>query len=182
MITAAILVLIWVTKKHFYIQRSGLFNPFKNIYRVLKYSWKHKVPEHRSAFTYWEEDIPPRIDLGKDKYGGPFTTEEVENSKTFLRILPLLLCLFGYHLAGDGYSAPEQLLTTMQLSFTNSTAAGCTQSAPHKCSCHGGRYQQMCTSCSQVMHKRNQTGNSCALHKKMQCTVSTGASKDSFKP
>ena len=64
------------------------------------------------AFTYWEEDIPCRIDLGKNKYGGPFTNEEVEDTKTFLRILPLLLCLFGYHLAGDGYSAPEQLQRT----------------------------------------------------------------------
>ena len=80
--------------------------------KVLKYSWNHKIPERRSAFTYWEEDIPPRIDLGKDKYGGPFTNEEVEDTKTFLPILPLLLCLFGYHLAGDGYSAPEQFQRT----------------------------------------------------------------------
>ena len=43
---------------------------------------------------------------------GPFTNEEVEDTKTFLRILPLLLCLFGYHLARDGYSAPEQLQKT----------------------------------------------------------------------
>ena len=42
---------------------------------------------HRSAFTYWEEDIPPHIDLGKSKYGGPFTTEEVEDTKAFLRII-----------------------------------------------------------------------------------------------
>ena len=107
----AVLIKFCTTKKHFYIEKAGL-NPFKNIYKVLKYSWKHKVPEHRSAFTYWEEDIPRRIDLGKNKYGGPFTNEEVEDTKTFLRILPLLLCLFGYHLAGDGYSAPEQLLRT----------------------------------------------------------------------
>ena len=79
---------------------------------MLKYSWNHKVPEHRSAFIYWEEDIPRRIDLGKNKYGGPFTNEEVEDTKTFLHILPLLLCLFGYHLAGDGYSAPDQLQRT----------------------------------------------------------------------
>ena len=105
------LVLLCVFKKHFYIEKSSI-NPFKNIYRVLKYSWKHKVPEHRSAFTYWEEDIPRRIDLGKNKYGGPFTNEEVEDTKTFLRILPLLLCLFGYHLVGDGYSASEQLQMT----------------------------------------------------------------------
>ena len=105
------LVLFHKSKRHLYILRAGL-NPFKNIYKVLKYSWNHKVPEHRSAFTYWEEDIPRRIDLGKNKYGGPFTNEEVEDTKTFLRILPLLLCLFGYHLAGDGYSAPDQLQRT----------------------------------------------------------------------
>ena len=110
-ILTTILIKLCLTKKHFYIQKAGL-NPFKNIYKVLEYSWKHKIPEHRSAFTYWEEDIPRRIDLGKNKYGGPFTNEEVEDTKTFLRILPLLLCLFGYHLAGDGYSAPEQLQRT----------------------------------------------------------------------
>ena len=105
------LFLLLLKKKYFYIERAGL-NPFKNIYKVFKYSWKHKVPEHRSAFTYWEEDIPRRIDLGKNKYGGPFTNEEVEDTKTFVRIIPLLLCLFGYHLAGDGYSAPLQLQRT----------------------------------------------------------------------
>ena len=110
-ILAAVFVKLFTLRKHLYIQKPG-HNPFKNIYKVLKYSWKHKIPEHRSAFTYWEEDIPRRIDLGKNKYGGPFTNEEVEDTKTFLRILPLLLCLFGYHLAGDGYSAPEQLQRT----------------------------------------------------------------------
>ena len=111
MLNTTLVVIFCISKKHFYIQRAG-FNPFKNIYKVLKYSWKHKVPEHRSALTYWEEDIPRRIDLGKNKYGGPFTNEEVEDTKTFLRILPLLLCLFGYHLAGHGYSAPIQLQRT----------------------------------------------------------------------
>ena len=110
-IQITILITFCTAKIRLYIQKAGL-NPFKNIYKVLKYSWKHKVPEHRSAFTYWEEDIPRRIDLGKNKYGGPFTNEEVEDTKTFLRILPLLLCLFGYHLAGDGYSAPNQLQRT----------------------------------------------------------------------
>ena len=53
------LVLLHKSKPHLYILRAGL-NPFKNIYKVLKYSWNHKVPQHRSAFTYWEEDIPRR--------------------------------------------------------------------------------------------------------------------------
>ena len=86
------LCLLVYYKKHFNIDRTGE-HPLKLIYQVLKYAWKHKCPENRSAFTYWEEDIPPRIDLGKSKYGGPFTTEEVEDTKTFFSILLLLLSL-----------------------------------------------------------------------------------------
>ena len=63
----------------------------KTIYRVLKFAVKHKSPLNRSAFTYWEEDIPSRIDLGKSKYGGPFTTEQVEDLKTILRLLAICL-------------------------------------------------------------------------------------------
>ena len=59
---------------------------------MLNYARKHKFPERRSAFTYWEEDYPSRIDLGKDKYGGPFTVEEVEDVKTTFRMIPVVLC------------------------------------------------------------------------------------------
>ena len=90
------LFLLIGSKKYLNIDRTGE-HPLKLIYGVLKYAWKHKCPEHRSAFTYWEEDIPPRIDLGKSKYGGPFTTEEVEDTKTFFSILLLLLSLVGFH-------------------------------------------------------------------------------------
>ena len=47
-------------------------NPLKSVYSVLKYAATHKYPARRSALTYWEEDIPSRIDFGKSKYGGPF--------------------------------------------------------------------------------------------------------------
>ena len=59
----------------------------KLIFRVLKFAAKHKAPVNRSALTYWEEDIPTRVDLGKSKYGGPFTTEQVEDVKTFFKLL-----------------------------------------------------------------------------------------------
>ena len=70
-------------------------NPYKLIFRVLNYARKHKYPERRSALTYWEEDIPPRIDLGMSKYDGPFTFEEVEDVKTFFRLLPIIICAGG---------------------------------------------------------------------------------------
>ena len=96
-------------KKRLTIEKPG-HNPLVLIYKVLKYAWKHKFPENRSAFTYWENDIPPRIDLGKNKYGGPFTTEEVEDTKSFFYLLLLLFSLLGFHLSGHGYSTVQQLM------------------------------------------------------------------------
>ena len=64
-------------KRHLNMDHVG-HSPFTMIYRIVKYAWQHKCPVNRSAFTYWENDIPSRIDLGKNKYGGPFTNEEVE--------------------------------------------------------------------------------------------------------
>ena len=95
-------------KRLLVIDRTG-DHPLKLIYQVLRYAWNHTCPENRSAFTYWEEDIPPRIDLGKRKYGGPFTTEEVEDTKTFFRIILLFFSLYGFHLLGHGYSQFNQL-------------------------------------------------------------------------
>uniref|UniRef100_A0A1X7VPM4 Uncharacterized protein n=1 Tax=Amphimedon queenslandica TaxID=400682 RepID=A0A1X7VPM4_AMPQE len=54
------------------------------------------------ALTYWEEEAPSRLDLGKDKYGGPFTEEEVEDVKTVFRLLLLFhllvikVCCYKY--------------------------------------------------------------------------------------
>ena len=73
-----------------------LTNPIKLIVKVLNYARKNKYPRLRSALTYWEESIPSRLELGKDKYGGPFTEEEVEDVKTFFRYVPLLVCIFGF--------------------------------------------------------------------------------------
>ena len=74
----------------------------KLIIRVLKFAAKHKAPVNRSSLTYWEEDIPSRIDLGKSKYGGPFTTEQVEDVKTFFKLLvvsvPLVIIMVSLNL------------------------------------------------------------------------------------
>ena len=69
---------------------SKITNPIKLIYKVLNYARKTKYPTNRSAFTYLDEEEPSRLDFGKEKFGGPFTEEEVEDVKTVLRMLPLL--------------------------------------------------------------------------------------------
>ena len=72
---------------------SGSRNPYKLVYKVIKFAAEHKNTIHRSAFTYCEDELPSRLDLGKEKYGGPYTTEQVEDVKAFLGILSILLSL-----------------------------------------------------------------------------------------
>ena len=78
---------------HILIKEPVSANPVKLIFKVLKYAAKHKYPVQRSAFTYCENKQPTRLDYGKSKYGGPFTTEQVEDVKTFWRILLVVLVI-----------------------------------------------------------------------------------------
>jgi peptide/histidine transporter 3/4 len=71
----------------------GSRNPYKMVYQMIQFTMQHKVPVHRSAFTYCDDELPTRIDFGKERYGGPFSTEQVEDVKAFLGILCLLLTL-----------------------------------------------------------------------------------------
>ena len=80
---------------HWLIDHRQNHHPLKTVYRVLKFAKQHKCPVNRSAFTYCEDEIPSRIDLGKSKYGGPFTTEEVEDVKTFFKILLVITVIFA---------------------------------------------------------------------------------------
>ena len=77
--------------------QSDKANPYSLVYRVIKFALEHKYPLQRSALTFWEDKIPSRIDLGKSKYGGPFTSEEVENVKTFLQLIKVLISLLGIY-------------------------------------------------------------------------------------
>ena len=86
---------ICFNSSRFLSREPGESNPYKLTCNVLKFAWKHKHPVYRSALTYWENSIPSRIDLGKRKYGGPFSNEEVENVKTFLHLIWVILSLLG---------------------------------------------------------------------------------------
>ena len=74
------LCLKWLDSTH------KVTNPIKLILQVLNYTRKHRYPERCSAFTYLDEEQPSRMDFGKDKFGRPFTEEEVEDVKTVLKL------------------------------------------------------------------------------------------------
>ena len=76
---------------HWLVKEPVTHNPLKLIFKVLRYAIQNKYPKQRSAFTYWDDKRYSRIDLAKRKYGGPFSTEEVEDVKTFLKVLSIVV-------------------------------------------------------------------------------------------
>ena len=87
------LLIIGRWKHHWFYTEPGHNNPYKVFFKILYFAWKNKHPFQRSAFTYSDHYMPSRLDFAKERYGGPFTTEEVENTKTFLRIALVLLTI-----------------------------------------------------------------------------------------
>ena len=102
-VTVSVVLITHSFFKHWLETTPLIINPIKLIAKVLNYARKNKYPRNRSALTYWEEDYPSRLDLGKEKYGGPFTEEEVENVKTVLRMIPLMICIVGLSCADEVY-------------------------------------------------------------------------------
>ena len=67
-------------------------NPYKSVFQVIKFAWKHKYPVQYSTYESDDEE-PSRFDYAKERFGGPFTTEQVEDVKAFLKIISVLLSL-----------------------------------------------------------------------------------------
>ena len=124
---------------HWLVKEPVAKNPFKLIYKVLKYAIKNKYPRLRSAFTYWEDKPYSRIDLGKAKYGGPFTTEQVEDVKTFFRLLAFIAATSP--LAGIAYN----IMKTEVFNYKgNNYAANCDEVsvAQYMASCYERTFVQ----------------------------------------
>lgn len=97
-------IISWQLQENLNTQR---FNPYMKIFRIFKYSLvdhkreesqHHQLPRstYRSAYTYWEDASISKLDIAKSKYGGPYSQEEVENVKTFFRILLVLLAVVPF--------------------------------------------------------------------------------------
>ena len=87
------LLLISCLKRQWFHIEPEYQNPYRTVYSIIKFVKSHKHPLRRSAFTHCDNYIPSRLDFAKERFGGPFTTEQVENVKTFLRILLILFAV-----------------------------------------------------------------------------------------
>ena len=90
-------LLLDLSFQHTLVQVPPSTNPVRLIFKVLKYAAKHRRAAQRSAFTYCENEEPGRLDYGKSKYGGPFTTEQVEDVKTFWRVLTVIAVIVAFY-------------------------------------------------------------------------------------
>ena len=88
-----VLLCVSIWKRRWFYSEPGHNNPYKTVYDVIKFVKNNKHPLQRSAFTYSDNYIPSRLDFAKERYGGPFSTEQVENVKTFFRILLILFAV-----------------------------------------------------------------------------------------
>ena len=115
-----VITLACCCKHYFTIEPPAHIDPVKMIWRVMKYAWKHKYPVRRSAFTYCDSP-PSRLDLAKERYGGPFTTEQVEDVKSFWNILTILIALLGSSIL-DTRGVGQQYIDAMGINITFTVA------------------------------------------------------------
>ena len=89
------IIILFIVLKYsgYFLTENIMGNPYKLVHGVVRFAIKHKHPIKRSAFTYCNDERPSRIDYGKQSYGGPFTTEQVEDVKSFLNITKVLISL-----------------------------------------------------------------------------------------
>ena len=88
------LIVFGYWKHHWFNSEPGHQNPYKIVIKVLKFAWKNKqMSQWRSAFTYCDDERPSRLDFAKERFGGPFTTEQVEDVKTLLKVVAVLLAI-----------------------------------------------------------------------------------------
>ena len=71
-------------------------NPYRMVCSVLNFARKHKHPLRPGSLLYWDDKAASRLDFAKQMYGGPFSSEEVEDVKTFFRLLLVIVAMGAY--------------------------------------------------------------------------------------
>jgi len=108
-------------------------NPLRLIFKVLKYAIKNKYPCLKSSYVY-RNNRCSRFDVAKEIFGGPFTAEEVEDVKTFFRIVVIIT--FGSLIVGHSYITDDAVMSRMLQHYQDqSYVRNCSFSSPYMKDC-----------------------------------------------
>ena len=100
--TTSLSLVLWVTFKDWLFVENERLNPWKSVIKVVHYAATVKRPRERSAFSYGGRIEPSRFDLAKQTEGGAFVSEEVEDVKSFLRLLLVMVAIGGAFMVYTG--------------------------------------------------------------------------------
>ena len=92
-LTCIVIYLVYKKKSKWFIFEKCTYNPYTLAIKVVNYAITHKKPIRRSAFTFCDSERPSRLDFGKQRYGGPYTTENVEDVKVMLNMFKILITI-----------------------------------------------------------------------------------------
>ena len=93
-LTVTLIVIYRLHKRHVFHTEVARYNPYKLILKVFAFAYKNKHPVRRpSVFVYCDNRRATRMDFAKERFGGPFDNSDVEDVKTFGRVLCVLLSL-----------------------------------------------------------------------------------------
>lgn len=88
-----VLIIIGWQKHKWFHAEPARHNPYRTVIQVVKFMLKHKYPVQFSTFTFSNDEHTSKLDYAKERYGGPFTTEQIEDVKAFFKIIMVLLSL-----------------------------------------------------------------------------------------
>lgn len=87
-------IVFLIRKRTSFSRDLGNINPYRMVTRVVSFALKNRHPkQRRSAFYYYYGLNPGRLDFAKVHYGGPYSTEDVENVKTLVQMLGIFLAV-----------------------------------------------------------------------------------------
>ena len=90
-LSSVLLFIVYKKKSTWFNFEKCTQNPYMLVSKVVYFALNHKRPIRRSAFTFCENERPSRLDFGKQRYGGPFTTEQVEDVKVMLNMFKIII-------------------------------------------------------------------------------------------
>ena len=94
LVLVTVSILLHFSANSWFFKAKQQENPLKIIFSILFFAItvKRHAPHYRRSFRYGEGRLA-RIELAKAKYDGKYSSEEVEDVKTFLRVLFIVFCL-----------------------------------------------------------------------------------------